>query len=75
VGTGVMIFRGSCDDPCKVLTETAEGPDPVSGKVMKTRNVTTFVDPDTYRFEMYIVGVGKDGQDAKVTEMIAKREK
>jgi hypothetical protein len=73
MGTGVMVFRGSCDDPCKVLTETAEGPDPISGKVMKTKSVTTFVDPDTYRFEMYLVGIGKDGQDAKMMEIVAKR--
>jgi hypothetical protein len=75
MGTGVMLFHGSCDDPCKVLTETAEGPDPMTGKVMKTKTVTTFLDPDTYRFEMYVVGVGKDGQDAKVMEMTGKRQK
>jgi Protein of unknown function (DUF1579) len=75
MGTGVMVFHGSCDDPCKVLTETAEGPDPMTGKVVKTKNVTTFVDPDTYRFEMYMVGAGKDGQDTKIMDMIAKREK
>jgi hypothetical protein len=70
MGTGVMVFRGSCDDPCKVLTETAEGPDPMSGKMMKTKSVTTFVDPDTYRFEMYLVG---EGQEAKMMEIVAKR--
>jgi hypothetical protein len=75
MGTGVMVFRGSCDDSCKVLTETAEGPDPMTGKVVKTKNVTTFVDPDTYRFEMYMVGAGKDGQDTKIMDMIAKRQK
>jgi hypothetical protein len=74
MGTGVMVFRGSCDDPCKVLTETAEGPDPMTGNVVKSKNVTTFVDPDTYRFEMYMVGAGKDGQDTKIMEMIAKRQ-
>jgi len=75
MGTGVMFFRGSCDDPCKVLTETAEGPDPMTGKVLRTRNVITFIDRDTYRSEMYAVGVSKDGQDAKVMDMIATREK
>jgi len=75
MGTGVMVFRGSCDDPCKVLTETAEGPDPMTGKVVKTKSVTTFVDPDTYRFEMYTVGAAPDGKDTKVMEMVAKRQK
>lgn len=75
MGTGIEVFRGTCDDPCKVLTETAEGPDPMTGKVMKSKTVTTFVDPDTYRFEMYMVGAGKDGQDAKVMEGTATRQK
>jgi len=75
MGTGVMVFHGSCDDPCKVMTSTAEGPDPMTGKVMKTKTVTTFVDPDTYRFEMYTVGAGKDGQDTKVMDMTGKRVK
>ena len=73
MGTGVMVFHGSCDDPCKVMTSTAEGPDPMTGKVVKTKTVTTFVDPVTYRFEMYTVGGGKDGQDMKVMEMTGKR--
>lgn len=73
MGTGVMVFHGSCDEPCKVLTETAEAPDPLSGKVMKSKMVTTFIDPDTYRSEMYMVG--KDGQEFKVMDLLAKRQK
>lgn len=75
MGTGVLVFHGSCDDPCKVMTSTAEGPDPMTGKVVKTKTVTTFVDSDTYRFEMYMVGGGKDGQDMKVLDMTGKRVK
>ena len=75
MGTGVMVFRGKCDDPCTALTETAEGPDPMTGKVMKSTTVTTFVDPDTYRFEMYEARAGKDGQGTKVMEVTAKRQK
>jgi hypothetical protein len=73
MGTGVEIYRGSCDDPCKVLTETAEGLDPMTGKMMKTKSVTTFVDDDTYRMDMYVVGPG--GQDVKMMEFAAKRER
>ncbi len=75
MGTGVMVFRGKCDDPCTALTESAEGPDPMTGKVMKSTTVTTFVDPDTYRFEMYEARAGKDGQGAKVMDVTAKRQK
>jgi hypothetical protein len=75
MGTGVMLFKGTCDDPCKVLTETGEGFDPMSGKMMKTKEVTTYVDPDTYRFEMYTVGGAPDGKDVKVMELVGKRDK
>jgi hypothetical protein len=75
MGTGVMVFRGTCEDPCKVLTETGEGFDPISGKMIKTKEVTTYVDPDTYRFEMYTVGVAPDGKDVKVMELVGKRDK
>jgi len=74
-GTGVMVFKGTCDDPCKVLTETAEAFDPMMGKVVKSKEVYTFVDPDTYRFEMYMVGATPDGKDVKVMEMLGKRDK
>ncbi|MBV8199032.1 MAG: DUF1579 domain-containing protein [Acidobacteria bacterium] len=75
MGTGVEIFRGTCEDPCKVLTETAEFFDPMAGKVMKSKEVTTFVDPDTYRMEMYMVGATPDGKDVKVMELMGKRDK
>ena len=73
-GTGVMVFRGTCEDPCKSLTETAEGFDPMAGKVMKTKEVTTFLDPDTYRFEMFMVGAAPDGKDVKVTGCVMHSE-
>jgi hypothetical protein len=73
MGTGVANFRGTCDDPCRTLTLVAEGIDPMSGKKTKERETTTFVDANTYRFEMYMVGAGPDGKDLKVMEMEAKR--
>jgi len=75
MGTGVMVFRGSCEDPCKVLTTTAESFDSMAGKVIKSKEVTTYVDPDTYRFEMYIVGATPDSKDVKVMELVSKRDK
>jgi hypothetical protein len=73
MGTGVLDFRGTCDDPCKTLNLVAEGIDPMSGKKMKERETTTFIDADTFRFEMYMVGAGPDGQDVKMMEFEAKR--
>jgi hypothetical protein len=74
MGTGVEIFRGSCKDPCKTLTETAEVIDPMSGKKTKSSEVITFIDPDTFRYEMYALGAGQHGEDTKVMELVAKRQ-
>jgi hypothetical protein len=73
MGTGLLVSRGTCDDPCKVLTETGDELDPMTGKIKKTKSVTTFIDNDTYRVEMYTVGAGPGGQDFKQMEMNAKR--
>jgi hypothetical protein len=73
MGTGLEVFHGTCDEPCKVLTQFSDGIDPMSGKKIRTRQVTTYVDADTFREEMYVVGAGKDGQDEKTMEMVVKR--
>ncbi len=73
MGTGVMILRGTCDDPCKVLTETGDEVDPASGKKTTSKQVITFIDNDTYHTEMYMVGAGPGGQDLKVMDMTSKR--
>lgn len=73
MGTGVMVARGTCGDPCNALTETAETVDPLSGKTMKTKSVVTFVDDNTYRMEMYLVGAGPGGQDVKEMEFTGTR--
>ncbi len=75
MGTGVEIFRGSCDEPCKTLTETAEMIDPATGKKGTSKEVITILDKDNYRTEMYMVGGGPGGQDLKVMELNSKRVK
>jgi hypothetical protein len=75
MGTGVMVSRGTCDDPCKTLTEIGEEVDPMTGKAQKEKVVTTFVDGDTYTMQMYMVGGAPDGGDFKVMELVAKRQK
>ena len=75
MGTGVTVSRGTCDDPCKTLTETGDEVDPMTGKTQKNRIVTTFVDADTYTMQMYLVGGAPDGGDFKMMELTAKRQK
>jgi Protein of unknown function (DUF1579) len=75
MGTGIEVYHGSCDNPCRVLTTTTEFLDPLSGKMVKAKNVTTFLDADNYRVEMYMVGVGPGGKDVEQMEMNAKRQR
>jgi hypothetical protein len=72
MSTGVMMSTGKCDDPaCKTLTMTSEMPDPATGKVMKVREVTTHVDKDNVKFEMFM----DPGQgEMKTMEMHLKRK-
>lgn len=75
MGTGVTVSRGTCDDPCKTLTETGDEVDPMTGKSQKNKYVTTFVDADTYTIQMYLVGGAPGGGDFKMMELTAKRQK
>lgn len=72
MSTGVMISSGKCSDPdCKVVTMNAEMPDPATGKPTKFREVTTHVDKDNMKFEMFV----DPGQgEFKTMEMQLKRK-
>jgi hypothetical protein len=73
-GTGMLISRGKCDDPaCKTVTITGTMPDPMGGPDVTMKQVTTWIDPNSFKFEMW-ASHSKDGT-MKVMEMTAKRQK
>ncbi|HVT61336.1 MAG TPA: DUF1579 domain-containing protein [Thermoanaerobaculia bacterium] len=72
MGTGLMAFEGSCDNPCKVLTTTGDFVDPMSRQKLTMRNVITFVDANTYHQDMYVAG--PDGKEFKMMEFVGKRQ-
>ncbi|HVT15670.1 MAG TPA: DUF1579 domain-containing protein [Thermoanaerobaculia bacterium] len=72
MGTMMMSSTGTCDDPCKVLTMKSEGIDPITHQKMTTRGVTTFVDNNTFKMEMF--EVLPDGKEMKVMELVANRQ-
>ena len=53
MGTGIMTSTGTADASGKVLTWVGTMSDPMTGKVSKSRMVTTIVDDDHHAFEMY----------------------
>jgi Protein of unknown function (DUF1579) len=72
MGTGIMTTKGKCDDSaCKKMTAAGEMNDPMAGGPVKVKMVTTHVDKDNYKFEMFMVS----GQgETKTMEINAKRK-
>jgi hypothetical protein len=74
MGTGILISRGKCDDPaCKTVTVSGTMADPMGGPTVTMRQVTTWIDNDNYKFEIW--GTDPQGGEAKMMEMTAKRKK
>jgi len=53
MGTGIMTSTGTADASGKVITWIGTMSDPVTGKLTKSRMVTTIKDDDHHTFEMY----------------------
>ena len=72
-GTGIMTMAGSYDKSGKVMTSWGTMDDPIMKKTVKVKSVTTIVDDDTHRFEMWNTGPG--GKMVKSMEMVYTRKK
>ena len=72
MSTSFIVTTGTLDMSGKVLTETGMVPDPMTGKLQKVKNVTTFMEDGKYKFEMYMAG--PDGKEFKSMELVATRK-
>jgi hypothetical protein len=70
MGTGIMIANGACDGK-GTWNMSGESPDPMTGKMIKTRSVMKLVDDNTFVMEMYMPGA--DGKETKMMEITGKR--
>ena len=75
MATTMMLAEGEADSTGKVITLRAEFNDPVSNKPIKARMVTTVVDKDTHKWEMYCTGMTADGSEKKNMEITYTRVK
>jgi hypothetical protein len=73
MGTGIMTATGTYDAAAKTLTENGSYTDPMTGKGKSFRGVTTFVDKDSYKYELFTEG--PDGKEFLMMEINYKREK
>jgi hypothetical protein len=72
MSTYFFLTTGTLDASGKVLTETGTSPDPMTGKMQKVKDVTTFMQDGKYKFEMFMVG--PDGKEFKTMELLATRK-
>ncbi len=72
MSTGMMTSEASLDATGKVLNSVEAYPDPLTGKVKRTRSVLKIVDADTHVMEMY--DSGPDGKEFRMMEITYRRK-
>jgi hypothetical protein len=73
MSTGYMASEGSCDASGKVLTLTSEFECPIRKQHVKMRMVTTLIDSDSHKLEMF--DAMPDGKEMKTMEILYTRAK
>jgi hypothetical protein len=71
MGTGIYYFEGTAGPGGKTINQTCNYNDPVRGHVT-WRSVTSFVDDNCYRFEMFSTDMG--GKEERMAEMTYTRK-
>ena len=72
-GTGILLQTGDCDHAKKTCTLVGDTSDPMTGKKITAKSVSSSPDKDNFKMEMYM----KDGSgsELKSMEIVAKRKK
>jgi len=74
MGTGMYMSRGQANDKGDIITYKGTMDDPMTDqKDIPTRSVSTRVDKDTHKLEMF--AIGPDGTEFKTMEVNFKRQK
>lgn len=72
-GTGFYLTKGKLNESGKIMTDTGDWDDFTTGHPMKVKNVTTIINENEMKFEMYHTQHGK--KEIKAMEIIYKRKK
>jgi len=71
MGTGIMTGEGLYDPAHRTFTYYGESPDVVKGQYVSSRSVETQVDNNHWRMEAF--GLGPDGKEMKMMEIVYTR--
>jgi uncharacterized protein DUF1579 len=72
MGTMMIFGRGTMDPSGKILTMTSQWEDPFTDEVVSMKMVTTFVDANTKKLEMYGTHGGQEAKEMEITYTRAK---
>lgn len=67
MGTGVLYMKGKYDEATKSLIYTGDMVDPMSGKNIKTKTVTKFINDNKIVFDMFTVEGNQETKNMTVT--------
>lgn len=73
MGTGVLYSTGTCEQGGKVCNMSGDHMDPMTGQKITMRSVTTWLDENTFRMEMF--SKYHSGNEMKVMEITGTRKK
>ena len=73
MGTGLVNAEGTYAPETRTFTYTADAPDLLSGKYVKSRSTETFVDDDHMKVEFF--GKGPEGKEIKMMELAYSRSR
>jgi hypothetical protein len=71
--TAFYLTSGTLDTSGKVMTETGDWQEPMTGGTVKVRSVTRIISPDEFAYESFLTGA--DGKEFKTMESHAIRVK
>ena len=71
--TAFYLTTGTLDTSGKVMTETGDWPDLMTGETVKVRSVTRILSPDEFVYETFMTGA--DGKEFKTMESHGVRKK
>lgn len=67
MGTGILVNKGILDRSGKVLTQFGDVDDIFTGKKQKAKTIITFVNPDKWLMEMYMISPQGEFKSLEVT--------